>query len=113
MGRVYEEALLRRFRDYGLRRFDARIVFEPLGSAALARVAAVHVARRVEDERSQHALDAEVTWGDALVRAVVDAADPRLGAGEIRNVVDTMVGDLLVARYYRLNPRPSQVDLDP
>jgi MoxR-like ATPase len=113
MGRVYEEALIRRFRDYGLRRFDARIVFEPLGSAALARVAAVHVARRVEDERSQHALDAEVTWGDALVRAVVDAADPRLGAGEIRNVVDTMVGDLLVARYYRLNPRPLQVDLDP
>ncbi|MDO9016911.1 MAG: AAA family ATPase [Deltaproteobacteria bacterium] len=111
--RVYEEALLRRFRDYGLRRFDARIVFEPLGEEELAQVAAVHIARRIELERTQHAFDAEAHWGPALVRAVLREADPRLGAGEIRNVVDRVVGDLLVERYYRLRPRPASAELDP
>ena len=111
--KAYEEALLRRFHDYGLRRFDARVVFDPLTADELGKVAELHIARRVADDRADFGLDAEVTWSASLVRTVLAQADPRLGAGEVRNVVEQLVGERLAERYYGLTPRPSLVCLDP
>lgn len=109
---IYEDALFREFRDYVLRRFDDRIVFQPLSQAERAEVARIHIRRYLQSLRTENDYQAEVRWGEPLVARVLERADPRLGGGEVRNAVERVVGDLLLERYFRLRPLPGLVDLD-
>ncbi len=78
--------LMRHFRPEFLNRFDAIIVFNPLGSDQLLQIAQLEI-RKIEERTAEHNIHFDID-SEILRAKISEIADPRLGARPIKRFVE-------------------------
>jgi ATP-dependent Clp protease ATP-binding subunit ClpC len=78
--------LLRRFNPEFLNRFDAIIVFEPLGTEELLKIAQLEI-KKIEQRVAEHDIHFDIS-PEILRTKIIEVADPRMGARPIKRFVE-------------------------
>jgi ATP-dependent Clp protease ATP-binding subunit ClpA len=78
--------LLQRFNPEFLNRFDAIIVFEPLGTEELLKIAQLEI-KKIEQRVAEHDIHFDIS-PEILRTKIIEVADPRMGARPIKRFVE-------------------------
>ena len=93
--------LLRRFSPEFLNRFDAIIIFEPLGTEELLKIAQLEI-KKIEQRVAEHDIHFDIS-PDILRTKIVELADPRMGARPIKRFVEQTCERLIAMKLLEEN----------